>query len=130
MAQLARTGPPGQLNPDHDRRRDIIDGLARERIRPLPLWVTTPLDRALAFGVVRDDEVPTKLKDLQLYVLRHEPIWAALQLVVALEILPLRDVRGLSPGVRLMIAYAVAEAGPDLARRVVELHKELKHAAA
>lgn len=121
----ANTGPPSILTADHEARRHSTDQLARERARSLPAWTTTPLDKAVALGLVDDDEIPSKPREIMTYVLMHEHEWDALRYVAAVGIVELKELRKMSPGARALIAHAVHQAGPNLAGRVAALRAEL-----
>ena len=116
---------------EDERLREIRDQVVRrEVIDSLPRWVTTPLDRALALGLVADEEVPVGSEDIKLYTLLNSPVWDALQLLISLEVLSLSEARTLTPGGRVMVAYALHSGhdGTDLARRVRRAFEEVRRA--
>ena len=126
---MNRTDTPNKI--EDERLRQIRDQVVRREVMDgLPRWVTTPLDRALALGLVADEEVPAGSEEVKLYTLLNSPVWDALQLLVALEVLSLSEARSLTPGGRVMVAYALhsGHEGTDLARRVRRAFEEVGHA--
>lgn len=114
-------GPSRHVAPSEVARRQQIDGLARERSRELPAWVTTQVDLALAAGLLRDDDLPAKAGDVCDLV--RENGWALTELhrLVGAGYLDAREARLMSwPGKRFVAKLAL-DAGPDLRGRIEEL---------